>query len=139
MIIWINLFDPYELVARIKAVLRRAKPGEPPLVSSWMLKSGDLVFDRKKRQVFFGGDPVQLTHKALGLLEFLMTHPDEVLSHKRLLKMVWNWDYVPETRTVSNRVAEIRRVLQDDALHPTYIETIPGQGYCFVAAVESVG
>ena len=132
-------FDPYELVARIKAVLRRANPGEPSLVTSWMLKAGEIVFDRKKRQVFYKGETIQLTHKALGLLEFLMTHPDEVLSHKRLLKMVWNWDYVPETRTVSNRVAEIRRVLQDDALHPTYIETIPGQGYRFIAVVESVG
>jgi DNA-binding response OmpR family regulator len=70
------------------------------------------------------------------LLEYLMTHPDELLSRERLLDVVWGWDYPVGTRAVDTRVAELRRVLDDDASDPTYIETIPGQGYRFTSLVE---
>jgi DNA-binding response OmpR family regulator len=79
-----------------------------------------------------------LTPKAFGLLEYLMTHPDELLTRDRLLDAVWGWEYPAGTRTVDTRVAELRRVLGDDASHPRYIETVPGQGYRFVALVEGV-
>ena len=70
------------------------------------------------------------------LLEYLMTHPDELVSRERLLDVVWGWDYPVGSRAVDTRVAEIRRVLGDDASHPRYIETIPGQGYRFAPDVE---
>ena len=81
---------------------------------------------------------LRLTPKAVALLEYLMTHPDELLSRDRLLDAVWGWDYPTGTRTVDTRVAELRRALGDDPTQPRYIETIPGQGYRFIGEVEIV-
>ncbi len=66
-----------------------------------------------------------------------MTHPDELVSRERLLDVVWGWDYPVGSRAVDSRVAEIRRVLNDDPNEPRYIETVPGQGYRFAADVEA--
>ena len=74
---------------------------------------------------------------ALPLLEYALTHPDEILTRERLLDAVWGWDYPVGTRAVDTRVAELRRVLDDDPSNPRYIETVPGVGYRFVGAVES--
>lgn len=129
-------FDPHELVARIRAVLRRARPGEPPLSASSTLASGKLRMDRASRRVFLGAQELSLTPKAVLLLEYLMTHPDELLARERLLDVVWGWDYLVGSRAVDTRVAELRRTLEDDAADPQFIETIPGQGYRFIGRVE---
>jgi DNA-binding response OmpR family regulator len=131
-------FDPHELVARIRAVLRRARPGQPPLTSAQRLASGDLILNRQTRRAYIGSDELRLTPKAAALLEYLMTHPDELLTRDRLLDAVWGWDYPTGTRTVDTRIAELRRVLGDDPAQPRYIETVPGQGYRFVGDVEAV-
>jgi len=86
-----------------------------------------------------GADELRLTPKAVALLEYMMTHPDELLTRDRLLDAVWGWDYPTGTRTVDTRVAELRRVLDDDPTQPRYIETVPGQGYRFVGQVEVAG
>lgn len=130
-------FDPHELVARIRAVLRRARPGRRPLSSALRLASGDLILDRRSRRAYMHSSEVRLTPKAAALLEYLMTHPDELLTRDRLLDAVWGWDYPVGTRTVDTRIAELRRALEDDPANPSFIETIPGQGYRFVGAVES--
>ena len=129
-------FEPHELVARIRAVLRRAKPGKPPLAAAWQLTCGDLSFDRRARRAYLQNEEVTLTPKALILLEYLMTHPDELVTRERLLDVVWGWDYPVGSRAVDTRVAELRRALGDDAANPRYIETVPGQGYRFAADVE---
>jgi DNA-binding response OmpR family regulator len=129
-------FDPHELVARIRAVLRRARPGQPPLTSASQLVCGDLRLDRRSRRAFVGSEELRLTPKAIALLEYMMTHPDELLSRDRLLDTVWGWDYPTGTRTVDTRIAELRRALNDDPTHACYIETVPGQGYRFVGHVE---
>jgi DNA-binding response OmpR family regulator len=129
-------FDPNELAARIKTVLRRANPGQPPLTVAERLRSGDLVVDRTKRRAYLETVEVDLSPKAMSLLEYMVTHPDELLSRDRLLDAVWGWDYPVGTRTVDTRIAELRRVLGDDPGDPQYIETIPGQGYRFVGKVE---
>ena len=129
-------FDPHELVARIRSVLRRARPGQPPLSAAQRLACGSLVLDRQSRRAYVSSKEANLTPKALSLLEYMMTHPDELLSRDRLLDAVWGWDYPAGTRTVDTRVAELRRVLGDDASDPQYIETVPGQGYRFVGLVE---
>jgi len=131
-------FDPHELVARVRAVLRRARPGQPPLASAQRLASGDLSLDRRTRRAYVGSDELRLTPKAIALLEYLMTHPDELLTRDRLLDAVWGWDYPTGTRTVDTRIAELRRVLNDDPGQPKYIETVPGQGYRFVGHVEAM-
>jgi DNA-binding response OmpR family regulator len=130
-------FDPHELVARIRAVLRRARPGQPPLSSAQRLASGDVILDRQKRRIYVESKELRLTPKAVALLEYLMTHPDELLTRDRLLDAVWGWDYPTGTRTVDTRIAELRRVLDDDPAQPRYIETAPGQGYRFVGDVEA--
>jgi DNA-binding response OmpR family regulator len=131
-------FDPHELVARIRAVLRRAKPGRPPLSAAWRLSCGSLVFDRRSRRVYLSDEELVLTPKAMALLEYLMTHPDELVSRERLLDVVWGWDYPVGTRAVDTRIAELRKALGDDPSEPEFIETIPGQGYRFAANVEGV-
>jgi len=129
-------FDPHELIARIRAVLRRARPGQPPLSAAETLNSGLLRFDRRSRRVYLQNKEITLTPKAVLLLEYLMTHPDELVSRERLLDVVWGWDYPVGTRAVDTRIAELRRALDDDASAPRYIETVPGQGYRFVGRVE---
>jgi DNA-binding response OmpR family regulator len=130
-------FDPHELVARIRAVLRRARPGQPPLAAAVRLFSGELALDRSSRRVWLEQAELALTPKAVMLLEYLLTHPDELVSRERLLDVVWGWDYPVGTRAVDTRIAELRRALNDDPGNPHYIETIPGQGYRFVGAVET--
>jgi DNA-binding response OmpR family regulator len=130
-------FEPHELAARIRAVLRRAKPGKPPLAAAWQVTCGELRFDRRARRAYLHGEEIDLTPKALVLLEYLMTHPDELVSRERLLDVVWGWDYPVGSRAVDTRIAELRRALGDDAAKPRYIETVPGQGYRFAADVEA--
>jgi len=132
-------FDPHELLARVRAVLRRARPGERSLSAAWLLTSDNLSLDRRARRASLGGETLELTPKALAVLEYLMTHPDEAVTRERLLDAVWGWEYPAGTRTVDTRMAELRRALNDDPAEPRYIETIPGEGYRFVAEVRGEG
>jgi DNA-binding response OmpR family regulator len=137
-------FDPSELVARIRSVLRRATPGRPPLASAWQLTCppGDgpsqpaLALDRRARRAALGDQSLDLTPKAVALLEYMMTHPGELLTRERLLDAVWGWDYPTGTRTVDTRMAELRRALADDPARPRFIETLPGEGYRFIGQVS---
>lgn len=131
-------FDPHELVARIRAVLRRAQPGQRPLTATQKLISHNLTFDRLTRRAWLADEEIHLTPKALTLLEYLMTHADELVSRERLLDSVWGWAYPAGTRTVDSRIAELRRTLGDDVSAPQFIETVPGQGYRFVAPVQGI-
>jgi DNA-binding response OmpR family regulator len=131
-------FDPHELVARIRAVLRRAHPGQPPLSAAARLASGTLVLDRGSRRVYLDNLELTLTPKSVLLLEYMLTHPDELVTRERLLDVVWGWDYPVGTRAVDTRVAELRRALNDDPASPHFIETLPGQGYRFVGQVETL-
>jgi DNA-binding response OmpR family regulator len=129
-------FDPFELVARIKAVLRRTQQHGQPLASARRLVSGHLALDRPARRALLDGAEVPLTAKAFALLEYLMLHPGEVMRRERLLDEIWGWDYPAATRAVDIRIAELRKVLVDDADHPRYVETAVGEGYRFVGSVE---
>jgi DNA-binding response OmpR family regulator len=130
-------FDPHELVARIRAILRRARSDRPPLTLATRLICADLVLDRQARRAYLHTEELRLTPKAIALLEYMMTHPDELVSRERLLDTVWGWDYPVGTRTVDTRIAELRRALGDDPAEPRYIETVPGMGYRFVGDVEA--
>ena len=129
-------FEPYELIARIRAVLRRAQRGGQPLAGAQRLRSGPLELDRQARRATLGGREIPLTARALALLEYLLLHPDEVLSRERLLDAVWGWDYPVATRAVDTRIAELRRALNDDAENPQFIETVIREGYRFIGQVE---
>jgi len=131
-------FDPYELVARIRSVLRRVRSGKPSLAAAQHIASGDIVLERAARRVKHKGKVIGLTPKAIALLEYLMTHPDELITRDRLLDVVWGWDYPSGVRAVDTRIAELRKAFADDPSDPTYIETVPGEGYRFVNPVEAV-
>lgn len=131
-------FDPHELVARIRAVLRRGRTeGGSSLRSAQRLRSGTVVLDRASQRVFKDDREVALTPRATVLLAYFMTHPDEVMSRERLLEAVWGWTYQSSTRSVDTRVAELRRALEADSGSPELITTVPGLGYRFSARVES--
>lgn len=129
-------FEPFELVARIRAVLRRSHANSPSLAGAQRLTSGALSLDRQARRVTINAREVPLTSKAFSVLEYMMLHPDEVLSRERLLDAVWGWDYAAATRAVDTRIAELRRSLNDDAETPQFVETLIGQGYRFIGRVE---
>jgi DNA-binding response OmpR family regulator len=130
-------FDPHELVARIRAVLRRGRPASgAALGSAQRLRSGAVLLDRASQRVFRNGQEVLLTPRATVLLAYFMAHPDEVMTRERLLEAVWGWSFPAGTRSVDTRVAELRRVLEEDTGNPRLITTVPGMGYRFSAAVE---
>lgn len=133
-------FDPQELIARIKVILRRREiaPQRKPLSLSTRLHSGEILLDRRSRRVEKGGCYLDLTPKALALLEHLMLHPERVMTREQLMDVVWGWAQPVATRAVDMRIAELRRVLGDEADHPTYIETVIGVGYRYLAQVEAL-
>lgn len=133
-------FEPEELIARIRAVLRRrerAGAGKP-LSMAACLRSGDLLLNRKTRRVEKGGKAVELTPRALALLEYLMLHADQAFSREQLMDAVWGWPQAVASRAVDARIAELRRAIGDDGAQPVYIETVTGVGYRFMASVEGV-
>ncbi|WP_460802555.1 response regulator transcription factor [Microbacterium sp. GXF6406] len=130
-------FDPQELISRVRAVLRRVSQCSQPLPAATRLRAKNLVVDRTARRAWRGEDELTLTPKAFTLLEYLMTHPQEALTRDRLLSALWGFDFASTSRAVDHRIAELRRVLADDAAAPEYIDTAPGLGYRFVAAVSA--
>jgi DNA-binding response OmpR family regulator len=129
-------FEPMELIARVQAVLRRAKGhSQQPLSSQRRLESGELRLDRQTRQATFKTQPLTLTARGFSVLEYLMLHPGDIIPRERLLDEVWGWSNAVETRAVDIRVAEVRKALDDDPAHPRYIQTVIGEGYCFVGEV----
>ena len=115
-------FDPYELLARLRAVLRRARPGRRPLSAAPTLRAGDLRMDRISRRAWLKDAELVLTPKAALLLDYLITHPDELMTRDRLLEVVWGFDFPVGTRAVDNRIAELRRALGDDPA-PTAVDS----------------
>jgi DNA-binding response OmpR family regulator len=130
-------FDPHELVARVRAVLRRTRNDGPPLATATMLLSTfGLRLDRVGRRAWLGERELVITPKGFTLLEYLMVHQGELVERARLLEVLWGFDDVVGTRAVDSRVAELRRVLGEDASEPRWIATVPGRGYRFVAEVR---
>ena len=126
-------FDPQELVVRIRAVLRRTQAGKQPLQSARRLRSDQIVLDRSARRLYIQSKEAAVTPKAIAILEYFMTHPDELVTRERLLDVVWGWESGVGERVVDTRIAELRKALDDDPLHPHYIETVPGVGYRYIA------
>jgi DNA-binding response OmpR family regulator len=128
-------FDPQELVVRIRAILRRTQSTARQVFSARRIAAGDLALDRSARRVIVSDEEVPLTPQAVATLEYLLTHRDELITRERLLDAVWGWESDVGLRVVDTRIAELRKALKDSPLEPRYIETIPGQGYRFIAAV----
>jgi DNA-binding response OmpR family regulator len=130
-------FDSYELIARVRALLRRQAVAGRPAHLAGVLVSGPLRLERETQRVWLEGREVALSNKAFGVLAHLMSRPNVVISREQLLDQVWGWDDPTGIRTVDVRIAEIRRKLDDDAADSRFIETVPGEGYRFVGAVKA--
>lgn len=121
-------FGARELVARVKAVLRRARRyGEPDAV----LRRGELTIDGERRRARLAGEPLELTPKEFDLLYMLAGRPGRVFSREELLRDVWGYDYAGSTRTVDVHVQRLRHKLGDSPTAPRFIETVHGIGYRF--------
>jgi two-component system, OmpR family, response regulator len=118
-------FSPRELVARVKAILRRA--GAPGAGGSedGPVAAADVELDRAARAVTVGGEAVELTSREFDLLAALLSHPGVVLSRDRLLELVWGGEFAGGTRTVDVHVGQLRAKLG----RPGLIETVRGAGY----------
>jgi len=124
-------FSARELVARVKAVLRRSRTGGEPTPET--LTIGDLSLDHAKRTVTVAGSPVELTALEFDLLAALMGAPDRVYSRGQLIEKVWGWDFFGDERIVDVHIRKIRQKLGDDPTDPRYIATVRGVGYRFIA------
>ena len=122
-------FSPRELVARVKALLRRPRVDRGP--SAERIELGELAIDEPTRFVTVRGDPVTLTTIEFDLLLTLAREPGVVFSRQRLLDRVWGMDYVGDEHVVDVHLGNLRRKLGDDAARPTFIETVRGAGYRF--------
>src|SRR5207249_9400859 len=129
-------FDPGQLVAPIRAVLRRARPAERSLAGARRLVAGALSLDRRAHLVQLDGNEVPLSPRATALLEYLMLRHGEFVPRDALLNDVWGAEGVVYERAVDARVRELRRLLADDASAPRYLETRIGVGYRFLPGVE---
>jgi len=118
-------FHFQELLARIRALLRRDLRTRQPV-----LRCGDLQMDVAVRRVYIGPRQIEdLTSKEFGILEYLLTRPDEVVKHQELLDHVWDGTANPFTNAVRVHMTALRRKLGDDAAEPRYIEAVVGYGY----------
>ena len=122
-------FSLRELLARVRAVLRR--PGPRQKFEEFAF--GDVRIRLRGRQVFRAGREVRLTRKEFDLLVFLVEHRGEVVTRERLLDEVWGYDRFPTTRTVDTHVLRLRRKFEADPDRPAWILTVHGQGYKFAA------
>ncbi len=121
-------FSLRELMARIRAVLRR--PGPRQKFEEFAF--GDVRVHLRARQAFKGGREVRLTRTEFDLLRYLIEHPGEVITRDRLLDEVWGYEQFPTTRTVDTHILRLRQKFEDDPERPTHILTAHGQGYRFI-------
>ena len=123
-------FSPRELVARVRAVLRRARP-KPPAESDG-IRVGDLALDRQKRSVAVRGKPVRLTSIQFDILALMMGRPGKVWTRLEILEGSSGAAYEGYERTVDAHIKNIRKALGDDSENSLYVETVRGVGYRIV-------
>jgi DNA-binding response OmpR family regulator len=122
-------FNPRELVARVKAILRRAQHATPPTPGP--LHIGDVTIDPNRHEVTIAGKDVQLRPKEFDLLLALAEHQGMALSREKLLELAWGYDFYGETRTVDVHIAHLRKRLTESNIE---IETVLSVGYKLVSS-----
>ncbi len=123
-------FSPREVVARVKAVLRRASPPAPS--SGQSLRFDGLLINPRTRDVRVDGQRVELTAKEFDLLWFLASRPGDVFTRTQLLDQVWDYQYVGDASTVTVHIRRLRVKVESDPNNPRHIKTVWGVGYKFV-------
>ena len=124
-------FGVDELLARLRAALRRAEPSAEPIY-----EIGELRVDLEAREVLFAGAPVQLTPHEFDLLRLLARNQGKLLTHRTILREVWGQAYADESHYLHVYVSQLRRKLEPDPARPRYILTEPGVGYRLVDPVR---
>ena len=131
-------FDPRELLARIKSVLRRVHTASSPSTATAdanpaRIRFGRCVLDLEMRQLFtLDGEAVSMTSMEFDLLQTFATHPNRVLTRDQLLEMAHNRDWEPFDRSIDIRITRLRRKIELDPTKPQTIKTVRGAGYMFV-------
>ncbi|MDG5786972.1 response regulator transcription factor [Evansella sp. AB-P1] len=125
-------FSPREVVARVRAILRRTQTTEKPVESSTLSNKiviGDVEIFPENYEVFLNGSQLELTPKEFELLLYLANHKGRVLTRDQLLNAVWNYEFVGDTRIVDVHVSHLRDKIEPNTKKPVYIKTIRGLGY----------
>jgi len=127
-------FDPLELMARLRALLRRSHfdPAAPAPLAQHELTIGDITINYAAQQVRRGDAVIALSSTEYRVLEELVRHAGTVLSHQYLMERVWGAAYINETHYLKGVVLRLRRKLGDDADRPRYIQAVWGSGYRFI-------
>ncbi|WP_042146335.1 response regulator transcription factor [Paucisalibacillus sp. EB02] len=120
-------FSPKEVIARIKAILRRTNTTGTSKTKQ--LKVGDITIFPERYEAEKNGDVLTFTRKEFELLYYLATHKDKVLSRDQLLSAVWDYDFVGDTRIVDVHVSHLREKIEPNTKKPIYIKTVRGLGY----------
>jgi len=123
---------PMEFYARIKALLRRARPSDDDAHLPKGYTDDHLVVDIPMRHVYVAGEELRLTPTEFKLLSLLIQHPGEVMTFQQLLEQVWGYEYNRENHYPRIYVSHLRRKIEPDAKNPTYIQSEYGIGYRFV-------
>ena len=127
-------YSSRELVARIKAVLRRGTPESADADSSSAIQAaGNIRMDVERHQVTVNGTLINLPLKEFELLEFLMRNEGRVLTRGQLIDRVWGGDYYGDTKTLDVHIKRLRSKIEEDSANPQLIQTIRGLGYKFEA------
>ncbi|MGQ0548589.1 MAG: winged helix-turn-helix domain-containing protein [Armatimonadota bacterium] len=121
-------FSPRELIARVRAVLRR-RVREVASSNAEPVQIGSLRLDPLTREVTLQSRKIELTAREFELLRLLMRHPNRVFTRDFLLEHLWGYDFSGSTRTVDMHVSRLREKIEDDPSKPTYIVTVRGVGY----------
>ena len=122
-------FSPRELVARVRAILRRTQDTEQPLVEVLSFDGGALEIDTVQHEVRRDGEPVELTPNEYKLLQTLARYPSRVYSRFELIHHVQGYEYEGYERTIDAHVKNLRKKIEPDPKHPRYVETVFGVGY----------
>jgi DNA-binding response OmpR family regulator len=122
-------FSLKELLARVKALLRRAQPAEPGMEEYLF---GNVKMRLKKMELDKKGIPVKLSATEYKILKYFIEHEGEVISRDKFLDDVWGYDAFPTTRTVDNYILSIRKKIEDDPSSPEHIVTVHTAGYKFI-------
>jgi two-component system alkaline phosphatase synthesis response regulator PhoP len=123
-------FSPRELVARVKAILRRGRGAAEPATQNSMT-FGHLRIDPAAHQAWKGDTPLDLTAIEFNLLYTLARHQGRVLSREQLIEQVWGYDYYGDDRVVDVHLGRLRKKIEDDPEHPQMVVTVRGVGYRF--------
>lgn len=126
-------FSMHELLARVKALLRRADMAAAPRDAPARLESGDLVVEVGARRAVLAGSELQLKPREFDLLTYFLRYPGQVLKRDRLLRNVWGYESAGDTRTVDVHVRWLRGKIEYDPNSPTRIQTVRGVGYMFTS------